>query len=708
MVDVENSFQAVKRSIDQRIDDLLALLRRVDPLELIARYAHHNLVVPVDTLPDDSRSESRVEYLISLATAEAPATGATYPSPNDIQLCFDLVDSIFVSVSVYHGIEKMRERSPLKARIDLAAKLQINALHVRGDGYYHHMRKRFEDVVGLHERFFVEHVGFGIRDFHRFIDWAEEQINARLQEDQYTGVRPLQELMGTIAREFQLPLQQIVNGQADPTRLAAIQEKYGEQIRGAKAIFDRAAPADLFRIEPSSEAERNLLSEFSCSFGENNAFLTKLPHFRGWPLNPTIFSAKPIIRARGAFYVFHLQYLGRSAFHLFDQLAQKFDSEYRNHRYLKSRDKYLESESVSLIAKVLPGCTLYRNLHYSCIHDGKESKAEVDGLIVFDDNCLIVEAKAHAMSSAARRGAPSFIDDAAVTIGDSYRQSTRLTQQLELHGSVQLFDDAGHLLINLNKSDFQRVFCISTTFEALPVVATKLPSLRELGLLPGRDWPWSVCLDDLRVVTELLDRSSLFLHYLVRRVRINDFPKVSARDELDYVMNYVYQGLFFETDPNYGKFDELVLADHTRQLSEYYQRIQGFRRAGKKPRPRLGGRVKQFLDLMERSQPPHFTSATLALLDYDAKSRNELLGALPTQLKRLRETGRTLFAAASCKDDATALFTCIVAPAPGAVEWAEDRCRRDLLPKYNLSRAVLVIMQSPIAARTAHVRIIDR
>jgi hypothetical protein len=708
MVQAEKDLHAVKENIDRRIADLLDLLRRFDSLELIARYARHNLVVPVDTPVDDSRSESRVEYLISLATAQSPAADAAYPGPNEIQRCFDLVDSIFISVSLYHGIEKARRGDPSDPRIELSAELQINALHVRGDGYYHHMRKRFEDVIGSHDYFFRGHVGFGIREFHRFIDSVEEQFNARLQEDQYTSVRPLQELMGRIAREFQLPLKQITTETADPTRIAAIRQKYGEQIRAAKDQFDRASPADLFRIEPKSDCESKLLSEFSCSFGENSGFLDKLRGYKGWPLNPSVFSAKPIVSARGAFYIFHLQFLGRSAYRLFDEIARRHDQNYRTQRYLKSRDNYLESESVALVAKALPGSVVHRNLHYDWSNGAHTGKGEVDGLIIFDDNCLIIEAKAHGLSAAARRGAPSFVEDVALSIGDSYRQAVRLSQELELRGSVQLFDGSGRFVTELNRCDFERVFCISATFESLPIVATKLPSVRDLGLLPGRDWPWSVCLDDLRVIVEILNRPSLFLHYLVRRVRVNDFRKVSARDELDYLMNYVYQGLFFDTDPNYEKFDELVLADHTRALTEYYQRLQGFRNSGKKPRPQLGGRVKQFLDLLERSRPHHFTSATLALLDYDAKTRDEVLGALPAQLKRFRETGRTIFAAACCKDDAAALFTCIVPPANDAVAWAEERCRRDLLPKYNLSHGVLVVMKTPLAAGGVEVRIVHR
>lgn len=103
---------------------------------------------------------------------------------------------------------------------------------------------------------------------------------------------------------------------------------------------------------------------FLLSFGENVKFLHQLADYRGWPLNPSVFSTKPIVCARGAFYVFHLQCLGRSAFRLFDELARKHDSNYRRHRYLKSRDNHLETESIKLISKALPECSAYRNLHY--------------------------------------------------------------------------------------------------------------------------------------------------------------------------------------------------------------------------------------------------------------------------------------------------------------------------------------------------------
>jgi hypothetical protein len=55
-----------------------------------------------------------------------------------------------------------------------------------------------------------------------------------------------------------------------------------------------------------------------------------------------------------------------------------------------------------------------------------------------------------------------------------------------------------------------------------------------------------------------------------------------------------------------------------------------------------------------------------------------------------------------------ALFTCIVPPALGSVAWAEERCRHDLLPKYDLSLAVLVIMKIPIARGEVEVRLVER
>ncbi|MEY2485961.1 MAG: hypothetical protein QOH39_1609 [Verrucomicrobiota bacterium] len=697
----------LREAIDKEVDELLKLLCVYDPLELIARYARHHLVANVDQPQDDSRSESRVEYLISLAISQELPPDPLYPSPDEIQRCFDLVDSIFISATLYHGFDKIGRGDPLDAQTDLAAQLQLNALHVRGDSFYHHMRKRFEDVIGQHNDFFKDKIGFCIGDFHRLIDSVEKQMNDRLEQDQYTNVRPLQQLMACIANESKLSVEQIASGAAEPTQLAAIKEKYRLQIAEAKALFDRAAPADIFRIEPSSETEANILFALSCSFGDNAEFLTKVRKFKGWPLNPTVFSTKPIIGARGAFYIFHLQFLGRSAFRLFEQLARERDLEYCRHKYLNSRDKYVETEALNLISHALSGCKTYNRLRYEATTGDCPYEAELDGLVLFDDNCLIVEAKAHGLSAAARRGAPSFVEDVALSIGDSYKQAIRLNRELETRGSVTLFDNNRNFVVRLDKSQFQKIFFVSVTFEALPIVATKLPSLKQLGLIPGREWPWSVCLDDLRVVVEILDRPSLFLHYLIRRVRLNDFPKVHASDELDYLMNYVYQGLFFETDPNYEKFDELTLADHTQELSRYYQRLQGWADSGKKPRVRLSSRVRRFLDMLEIRRPRHFSTAALALLDYDGEGRDELLKQLPAQLDRLRKADRILFASVSCKNDALALFICIVHDVKGARLWAVERCKTDLLPKYGLTRAVLVIFEPPIGGGVVEVKLID-
>lgn len=191
--------------------------------------------------------------------------------------------------------------------------------------------------------------------------------------------------------------------------------------------------------------------------------------------------------------------------------------------------------------------------------------------------------------------------------------------------------------ISISAQQFERVFSINVTLDLINPVSTTLWKLGEAGFASGIEKCWSISLNDLRVIVEILDQPALFLHYLVRRLDINVLQSVESRDELDYLMHYVKHGLFFREANLPAANEHLMLGGFTDELDQYYRKLQGISDNGEKPCVRLGELTQRLLSNLQRSTPPHWASGCVELLEFDTPMREELLGKQAEHLKRLQD-----------------------------------------------------------------------
>ena len=53
------------------------------------------------------------------------------------------------------------------------------------------------------------------------------------------------------------------------------------------------------------------------------------------------------------------------------------------------------------------------------------------------------------------------------------------------------------------KNTIKHIFLVTTSIENLGFISTQLENLKKLGILEGDDWPWSVYINDLRIISEI-------------------------------------------------------------------------------------------------------------------------------------------------------------------------------------------------------------
>ncbi|MCF2138400.1 MAG: hypothetical protein K9W43_14305, partial [Candidatus Thorarchaeota archaeon] len=234
-----------------------------------------------------------------------------------------------------------------------------------------------------------------------------------------------------------------------------------------------------------------ILKAISCSFGNNNAFIG-YEKWRGWPTNDTIISERPIIKVGETYYIFSPTMLIRNRVEIIEALLEQYSPDYYQKQYLPARDSYVENTALNLFQNLLPNSSIYKNLFYYIGKD-KSKRVELDGLILYDDCLLLIEAKAGMLPQPARRGSIKGLKHKAKHIlREAHSQALRALDYIQSSSKVRFVDRNGNHIASVERDRFKHIYLIIVTFEPMFVLTSHLSSVKRLGLLAGENWPWAV------------------------------------------------------------------------------------------------------------------------------------------------------------------------------------------------------------------------
>jgi len=619
--EVREKFQAaatnLRNKIDTAIQRLLEIGRMYDPLPILSQFAASRLFGDPDHRnPGAETSEAELEHLTSLFLSQPVPAKASLPSPEVIQECFDLVDSIKHLFAIYYYSSNGESE-------ELRADLMIQAQFVRGEAYAYHVQEQFIELAQLHDVFTVQQLGFSSNDFLAFLRHAEIQINSGVN-NRFLRTR---ELIDEVLARYKVAKGVLPEGERFDQVVIAINDppfkNENQQIADELiGLVDNSGPPEVIEVIPRNARDTAIVKLLAAKFGDNKRFI-KVPNWCGWPLNPSVIQRRPFIEREGRFYLPVGPLAFRNALSLFEGVIKDSDVNYWQQSFLPTRDAYLENKSVDLIAKMLPGGRCYRNLYYD-FQDGAEFKrGEVDGLVLYDDALIVIETKAGKFTEEAKRGAPKRLQrDAKELLDVAFTQGRRLLKEIRNKPEIVLSDEKGKEILRLRLGDFLHEFIVTVSLEALSILQTNLGAVKKLGLIAGNEWPWAVCLNDLRVISDLTDHPSTFIHYLIRRIQANDVEELNARDELDLFGFYRAGQLFFPPGEK-RDYTMMIVTGFTEEMDAYYDGLIGWGPKIPKPKQPILPKIAALLTILEERRPRHFLSACLLFLDPDTKQRKE-------------------------------------------------------------------------------------
>lgn len=282
--------------------------------------------------------------------------------------------------------------------------------------------------------------------------------------------------------------------------------------------------------------------------------------------------------------------------------------------YTLHREKYLEDRVAALFDTLVPGVTAYHGIEYFVPVDESEESGDPSGytklvegdhLFVLHDVAFIVEDKAIPLSERARTGALNPLRrNLAAAITKAAEQAGRLKQRIIDDQGLRLRDGAW-----IDLCDVREVHSVVTSLDDMPGISTATATLVSAKLLAPDNIPWTVSLNDLDLIAQLVDRPAEFLLYVRRRTHPRSTEMFMAVDELDLFLLFFRSGLYVEPDPvavarelpwsgtprpgdvrRYKPQLPAVVTSHTDELDAWYASLhppEGARVPAAAPKPRM-------------------------------------------------------------------------------------------------------------------------
>ena len=227
--------------------------------------------------------------------------------------------------------------------------------------------------------------------------------------------------------------------------------------------------------------------------------------------------------------------------HILDVLWVRYENVAKTfHKYQKHKSEWLEKKIVEYLSKILPSKNVYRNLTYPDPDRDDGSITEIDCVIEWGPFLVLVEAKAKQFRMESQFGdAGRLRTDIKANIEDAFEQARRAVQYIEKTHVPKFVEFKNGRKLIVNKSNLQRIYLLTVSQHYLAGLATDLAALKNLNLFKGDEYPMSICLADLEMISEFCDGPDVFLHYIERRLATQKKQVFVCTDEIDFFGAYL-------------------------------------------------------------------------------------------------------------------------------------------------------------------------
>ena len=625
--------ETILKDLNNEIANLELTLGNYNSFDMISALSFKELACNPETYReyDHDGMGAVVEY-ISLLYLKHPFCEGRFPvDSHALVLVSDMAKRIFSIDGIYCAIKAHHDSidKPIDGLDELKYFSVNNETFIRNPSYQHLLKRAIIGIFSPLNKWFLENLGFTIDDALIINNEIESFINFNLSAHRDSTIKIEQNLIKQL-RKYRSTKKII-----DETNYDILNElgkcKWSIALNKLRIYVSEKSLSSFgsvygFTAKDLStnskipiERVESYLDILSIRFGSIDS--------KVYMLSPTHeLKSRPFICQDGLYLCPNPQLLLSSLQLTLEKVLNPDSSEAINKnrhiwdKYIDIRAYYIETETNKMIQNTLKYAKCYNNLIYK-FAGGSSPQYELDGLIIFDSNLLLIECKAGNFTQSARRGSKErLLKDIKSLIIDAHNQALRAKKYLDSTDSPRFFTRDRHEVF-IDKTKIKKTFLINVTLEQLDAFTVALNKTAKLGLFNDGELPWAVSFFDLMVICDMIEFPSQMIHYLERRLALNELDHIAAHDELDWFGNYIHEGLYF-SGINDTRLNQVYLTTHTTEFDDYYM-YKNCERKTKAPKPKqdMPRRFHDIISEIDASQKLGHSDLACKLLDMDYRSR---------------------------------------------------------------------------------------
>src|SRR5260370_9678791 len=514
------------------------------------------------------------------------------------------------------------ERTPAD---HLLMSARIESLYVRGDAYPHQFLEYASELYGQHDQWFNSNLGFTINDAMRIARSVpvelEKRVNQSAAKARTDAPRRAEEFLqageaaGLTHQELELSI--------------ACQRHFG----AARKLLS-------FTVEEIAEISgvgmtrcTAFLKRMSQQFGYRNPlFLDTFLDASKAPWDYNCVDERPFLEHVDKYWLFTNSMLQSVLFYTFyfDLMA---DGAYRS-IFDKPRGAFVELKVRDYAARVFPGEAVILNPNYP---NGDEFS---DVAVLYDGKVLIFQCKAKGFARSARIGEDfaRLRADMQAGIRAAFDQALRARKYIRESEEAVLKADGVEL--HIDTKQITDIYLINVTLMPFHALATRFENIEDaLGLFPEKEYPLSLSVGNLDIVTQLLDTPARFLHYINRRLNIEKTAFYLQEGEVDLLGFYIDQGMYFNLE-EFQDLTALGLRGFSEEIDEYVHRKYDKHEKVERPQAPVPPDFSELIRDIESLRSMYRTDCAIALLDMNGSARSKVMEEVDTPNSATSDNGK--------------------------------------------------------------------
>jgi len=464
---------------------------------------------------------------------------------------------------------------------------------INKERYPFQTKELLQQTFGYFDDFFNDCVGFNVGDAIEFIEKIAKYIEKKI----HTRILNCRELRAD-TKKFDYN----------------IAEQLFQNSKNLIEI-DLMSFCELNDIE-NIEKFRKYLDRLSCCFGEGYQTFSS-------PIDDNLIHKKPIIRYESKYYCIDPDILLNNLPEIFEGFLE-FERKNQSplwERYKEKKSQFTENKVKEFLLRVFSENDIYNKLYYPYL--GKRN--ETDHIVTYCRNFLIIEDKSGRYSVPSKRGGiESIKTDLKKLIAESYAQGLKCRDYIRSTKMATFEKENGAMVLTIKFEPLKTHFLIvNVTLEHLYSFSGSLKILDSLNIFQNDEYPWSVSLFELDLITRSIRSPAIFIHYIESRINSQkERYSFFALDEISYLSYYLQNGNFI-VYPKKGKMPDLTLSpDYIKPFDLHYTHGDAA------PDLQIEDEILKIINNLEKLRPDHLTRITNAILDLPHHLRKRFINEI--------------------------------------------------------------------------------